>query len=54
MQMRFNPEDIQHKTMKILDRGQHRAARLAMLPDNEIFCVDLTEGISLHISCVVI
>jgi hypothetical protein len=30
MQMRFNPADIQHKTMKTLDR----AARSAMLPDN--------------------
>jgi hypothetical protein len=41
MQVRFNPADIQHKTMKTLDR----AARLVMLPDCEIYCVDLTEGI---------
>ena len=29
MQVRFNPEDIQFKTMKIMDR----AAQLAMMPD---------------------
>ncbi len=38
--MRFNPEEITHKTMKTMDH----AARLAMLPDYEIYCVDLTEG----------
>ncbi len=38
--MRFNPADITAKTIKTLDR----AARLAMLPDCEIYCVDLTEG----------
>ena len=39
-QIRFNPEEITHKTMKTMDH----AARLAMLPDYEIYCVDLTEG----------
>ena len=39
--MRFNPADITAKTMKSMDR----TARLAMLPDCEIYCVDLTEGI---------
>jgi hypothetical protein len=39
-QMRFNPGVITHKTMKTMDH----AARLAMLPDYEIYCVDLTEG----------
>jgi hypothetical protein len=38
--VRFNPEEITHKTMKTMDH----AARLAMLPDYEIYCVDLTEG----------
>jgi hypothetical protein len=40
MQVRFDPESIHHKTMK----GMDRAARLAMLPEYEIFSVDLTEG----------
>jgi len=40
VQVRFDPEGIKHKTMK----GMDRAARLAMLPNHEIFCVDLTEG----------
>ena len=40
MQVRFNPEDIQFKTMKTMDR----AARLAMMPDYEMYCVDLKEG----------
>ena len=39
-QVSFDPNSIIHKTMKTMDR----AARLAMLPDYEIFCVDLTEG----------
>ncbi len=39
-QVRFQPEGILHKTMKSMDR----AARLAMLPDYDIFCVDLEEG----------
>jgi hypothetical protein len=43
--MRFNPADIQYKTMKTLDR----AARMAMLPECEIYCVDLTEGIRIDI-----
>ena len=40
MQVRFNPEDIQLKTMKTMDR----AARLAMMPDYEMYSVDLKEG----------
>jgi hypothetical protein len=40
MQIRFDLESIQHKIMKGIDR----AARLAMLPEYQIFCVDLTEG----------
>ncbi len=39
-QARFNSSDILKKTMEPMDR----TARLAMLPDHEIFCVDLTEG----------
>ncbi len=39
-QVRFQPEDFVHKTMKSMDR----AARLAMLPDYDIYCVDLKEG----------
>jgi hypothetical protein len=38
MKVRCDPESIKHKTMK----GMDRAARLAMLPEYEIFCVDLT------------
>jgi len=40
-QVRFSPEDIQYKTMKSMDK----AARLAMMPDYEMYCVDLTEGV---------
>ena len=40
VQVRFDPESIVHKTMK----GMDRAARLAMLPKHQIFCVDLTES----------
>ena len=40
MQVCFNPEDIQFKTMKTIDR----AARLAMMQDYEIYCVDLKGG----------
>ena len=40
VQVRFNPEDIQYKTKKTMDR----AARLAMMPDYEMYCVDLKEG----------
>jgi hypothetical protein len=36
-----NYEPPSHKTMKTLDR----AARMAMLPECEIYCVDLKEGI---------
>ena len=39
-QMRFQPEGIFHKTLKSMDR----AARLAMLPDYDIYWVDLKEG----------
>ena len=42
-QMRFHPQDIQYKTMKSMGR----AARLAMLPEYQIFCVDLKEGTNL-------
>lgn len=38
----FRPEDIAHKTMKTMDN----AAKLAMLPDYEMYCVDLHEGIN--------
>ena len=40
MQVRFDPSGLQYKTMKSMDR----AARLAMMPDYEMYCVDLTEG----------
>ena len=36
----FYPHDITAKTMKSMDK----AARLAMLPDYEMFCVDLKDG----------
>ena len=39
-QLKFQPEGILQKTMKTMDK----AARLAMLPDCDIFCVDLKEG----------
>jgi hypothetical protein len=39
-QARFNSSEILLKTTKTMDK----TARLAMLPDHEIFCVDLTEG----------
>jgi hypothetical protein len=45
VQFRFDPESIIHKTMK----GMKRAARLAMLPIHELFCVDLTETVMLPI-----
>ena len=37
---RFDPSNIQYKTMKSMDK----AARLAMMPDYEMYSVDLTEG----------
>ena len=40
-QVRFRPEDIHHKTLKSMDK----AARLAMMPDYEMFMVDLKEGV---------
>ena len=39
-QLRFQPDGVFQKTMKTMDK----AARLAMLPDCDIFCVDLKEG----------
>ena len=39
-QRRFDPESIHFKTMKTMDR----AARLAMMPDYEMYSVDLKEG----------
>ena len=47
MQVRFDPACIKHKTMK----GMDRAAKLAMLPTHEIYCVDLTES---EMFCVVL
>jgi hypothetical protein len=41
VQVRFCPSDIAYKTMKSMDN----AARLAMMPDYEMYCVDLTEGV---------
>ena len=40
MQVRFDPSNIQYQTMKSMDK----AARLAMMPDYEMYSVDLTEG----------
>ena len=42
VQVRFDPSSLQleYKTMKSMDK----AARLAMMPDYEMYCVDLTEG----------
>ncbi len=40
VQVQFDPSGIQYKTMKSMDK----AARLAMMPDYEMYCVDLTEG----------
>jgi hypothetical protein len=40
LQERFDSGSIKHKTMK----GMDKAARLAMLPEYQIFSVDLTEG----------
>ena len=36
----LDPSGIQYKTMKSMDK----AARFAMMPDYEMYCVDLTEG----------
>ena len=44
VQVRFCPSDITFKTMKTMDN----AARLAMMPDYEMFCADLTEGVHIH------
>ena len=40
MQVLFDPSDIKYKTMNSMDY----AARLSMMPDYEIYCVDLSEG----------
>ena len=40
VQVRFDPSGLQYKTMKSMDK----AARLAMMPDYEMYCVDLTQG----------
>jgi len=40
VQIRFDPSGLQYKTMKSMDN----AARLAMMPDYEMYCVDLSEG----------
>ena len=42
VQVRFDPESIVQKTVTM--KGMDRAARLAMLPKHENFCVDLTES----------
>jgi hypothetical protein len=42
VQVRFDPSSLQYKTMKSMDK----AARLAMMPDYEMYCVDLTQGIT--------
>jgi hypothetical protein len=42
VQIRFRPADIQNKTMKSMDK----AARLAMMPEYEMYSVDLTEGVA--------
>ena len=44
VQVRFCPSDITYKTMKSMDN----AARLAMMPDYEMYCVDLTEGVHIQ------
>jgi len=44
VQIRFCPTDITNKTMKSMDK----ASRLAMMPDYEMYCVDLTEGVLSH------
>jgi hypothetical protein len=58
LQVRFNPDDIQFKTMKTMDH----AARLAMMPDYEMYSMDLKEGavvklchqtLSLELECVI-
>ena len=46
VQIRFCPADIQNKTMKSMDK----AARLAMMPEYEMYCVDLTEGVATYYS----
>ena len=39
VQIRFDPSGLQYKTMKSM-----HTARLAMMPDYEMYCVDLSEG----------
>ena len=50
LQVRFEPQSINHKTMKGLDR----AAKQVMLPDYEIFSVNLTESKSICYDVVVL
>ena len=40
VQIWFDASGLQYKTMKSMDK----AARLAMMPDYEMYCVDLSEG----------
>ncbi len=40
VQVRFDPGSIIHKTIKGMDKD----SRLAMLPNHEILCVDLTKS----------
>ncbi len=40
VKVRFDPSGLQYKAMKSMDK----AARFAMMPDYEMYCVDLTEG----------
>ena len=45
MQVRFDPSGLQYKTMKSMDRAARLAnVAVAMMPDYEMYCVDLTEG----------
>ena len=41
VQVLFDPSGIQYKTMKSMDK----AARLAMMPEYEMYSVDLSEGL---------
>lgn len=50
MQVRFSSADIHCKTMKTMDKQ----ARLAMMPDYEMYCVDLKEGTVVELPFVVI
>ena len=50
LQVRFEPQSINHKTMKGLDR----AAKQAMLSDYDFFSVNLTESKSICYDVVVL